>query len=110
MTSYNVSLTSMGHLKSVEFVRVKKNMYKTSKVMRSIEYTFLPCMFCFLNSDHMMFSRQFAFCLFINYAYVVTWMHVHKTKFEKKLFSGVPSRGLKWENKTYKLKTSIRLE
>ena len=84
MNSYNGSLTSMGHLKSVEFVRVKKNMYKTSKVMRSIEYTFLPCMFCFLNSDHMMFSRQFAFCLFINYAYVVTWMHVHKTKFEKK--------------------------
>ena len=84
MNSYNVSLTSMGHLKSLEFVRVKKNMYKTSKVMRSIEYTFLPCMFCFLNSDHVMFSREFAFCLFINYAYVVTWMHVHKTKFEKK--------------------------
>ena len=29
-------------------------------------------------------------------------MHVHK-----KQFSGVPSRGPKWENKTYKLKRSI---
>ena len=37
-------------------------------------------------------------------------MNVHKTKFEKKnQFSGVPSRGLKLENKTYmyKLKTSF---
>ena len=35
-------------------------------------------------------------------------MHMRKTKFEKKKqFSGVPSRGLKWENKTYKLKTSF---
>ena len=36
-------------------------------------------------------------------------MHVPKTKLKrkKKQFSGVPSRGLKWENKTYKLKTSI---
>ena len=56
-----------------------------------------------------MFSREFAFFLFVNYAYIGTWMHVRKTKFEKKKkqFSGVPSRGLKWENKTYKLKTSF---
>ena len=33
-------------------------------------------------------------------------MHVSKTKFERKS-SGVPSLGLKWENKTYKLKRSI---
>ena len=64
-------------------------------------------MFCLLNSHHVMFSREFAFCLFINYAHVGTWMHVHMTKFEKKQLSGVPSRGLKWENKTYELKTSI---
>ena len=31
-----------------------------------------------------MFSRKFAFCLFINYAYIGTWMQVHKTTFEKK--------------------------
>ena len=41
---------------------------------------------------------------------------MHKTKFEKKnkqtkkQFSGVPSRGLKLENKTYKLKASIVLD
>ena len=45
-----------------------------------IEYTFLACTFCFPNSDHVMFSRESAFCLFINYAYIGTWMHVHKTK------------------------------
>ena len=31
-----------------------------------------------------MFSREFAFFLFVNYAYIGTWMHVRKTKFEKK--------------------------
>ena len=56
-----------------------------------------------------MFSREFAFFLFVtDYASIGTWMHVHKTKFgKKKQFSGVPSRGLEWENKTYKLKTSF---
>ena len=42
------------------------------------------CMICFPSSDHRMFSREFAFCLFINYAYIGTWMHVYKTTFEKK--------------------------
>ena len=39
-------------------------------------------------------------------------MHVPKTKLKrkKKQFSGVRSRGLKWENKTYKLKTSITFQ
>ena len=32
---------------------------------------------------------------------------VRSRRILKSLFSGVPSRGLKWENKTYKLKTSI---
>ena len=45
--------------------------------------------------SHMMFSRKFAFCLFINYAYICMWMHVHKQDDNwKKQFSGVPSRGL----------------
>ena len=56
------------------------------------------CMICFPNSDHVMFSREFAFCLFINYAYTGTWMHVYKTTFEKK------NSFLR-----YKLKTSIRI-
>ena len=46
------------------------------------EYTFLPSMFCLPNSDHVMFSREFAVCFFINYAYIGMWMHVHETKFE----------------------------
>ena len=56
------------------------------------------CMICFPNSDHVMFSREFAFCLFVNYAYIGTWMHVYKTTFEKKNSS-----------LGYKLKTSILL-
>ena len=40
-------------------------------------------MFCFLTSEHVMFSREFPFCLFINYAYICTWMHVHKMTFER---------------------------
>ena len=27
--------------------------------------------------------QAIAFCLFINYAYICTWMHVHKTTFER---------------------------
>ena len=57
------------------------------------------CMICFPNSDHVMFSREFAFCLFVNYAYIGTWMHVYKTTFEKKNSS-----------LGYKLKTSILLK
>ena len=57
------------------------------------------CMIGFPNSDHVMFSREFAFCLFVNYAYIGTWMHVYKTTFEKKNSS-----------LGYKLKTSILLK
>ena len=47
--------------------------------------------------DHVYdFSREFAFFLFINYAYIGKWMHLHNTKFEKKKqFSKEPSCGLK---------------
>ena len=43
-----------------------------------------------------MFSKEFAFCLFINYAHMIMQVvHVHMTKSEKKkLSSVVPSRGL----------------
>ena len=51
--------------------------------------------FLYVLISHMMFSREFAFCLFINYAYICMWMHVHKQDDNwKKQFSGVPSRGL----------------
>ena len=38
--------------------------------------------------------------------YIGRWMLVHKTKLKEKKnqFSRLPSRSLKWENKTYKLK------
>ena len=35
-------------------------------------------MFCFLNSQQVMFSREFAFCLSIIYAYILAWMHLHR--------------------------------
>ena len=51
--------------------------------------------FLYVLISHMMFSREFAFCLFINYAYICIWMHVHKQDDNwKKQFSGVLSRGL----------------
>ena len=60
------------------------NLCEILKKKKHDQYTFMPCMFRFPNSDHFTFSREFAFCLFINYAYGCTWMHVHKTTFEKK--------------------------
>ena len=39
--------------------------------------------FCFSNSDHVMFSREFAFCLFIDYAYMCGWIYAHRTTFER---------------------------
>ena len=35
-------------------------------------------MFCFLNSQQVMLSREFAFCLSIIYAYILAWMHLHR--------------------------------
>ena len=43
---------------------------------------------CFPNSYHLMFSRKFSFCLFINYAYKCMWMHKHKTTFERNISLG----------------------
>ena len=50
---------------------------------------FLACMFCLPNSDHVMFSWEFAFCLLNNYAYICTWMQVHKTTFERTVLWGI---------------------
>ena len=59
-------------------------MYPKSKNLGCISNSLFSCMFCFPNLDHVMFSRKFAFCLFINYAYnISTWMHVHGTTLEK---------------------------
>ena len=68
------------------------NLCGILKKKKHDQYTFIPCMFRFPNSDHFMFSREFAFCLFINYAYVCTWMHVYKTTFEKKKNSSLGFR------------------
>ena len=43
-------------------------------------------------------SREFVFCLFINYARIRKWMHLHRGQFPKQ-----KSHGLQWENKTYQL-------
>ena len=66
-------------------------------------------MFCFRNTHHVMFFREFAFCLFMYYAYIDSevdaraWDEIWK----KKVLWGIASRGLKWENKTYKLNMSL---
>ena len=43
----------------------------------------------FPNSDHVMFSSQFALCLFINYAHICAWIGRNLKK-----FSGARSRDL----------------
>ena len=50
---------------------------------RKLNKTQLKLEFCFSNSDHVMFSREFAFCLFIDYAYMCGWIYVHRTTFER---------------------------
>ena len=47
-------------LLSVVFVSFSKSEFTDT------HSNFLACMFCFPNSDHVMFSREFGFCLFIN--------------------------------------------
>ena len=54
---------------------------------------------------YVLFSQFRQRDVLLDYAYVGTWIHVRRTK----QFSRVPSRGLKWENKTGKLKRSIQL-
>ena len=39
-------------------------------------------MFCFPNSDHVMFFIEFTICLFITYTYIYRCMHIHRTTFE----------------------------
>ena len=39
--------------------------------------------FLYVMFSHMLFSREFVFCLFINYAFICTWMHVHMTIIER---------------------------
>ena len=89
-------------------------------------------MFCFTNSDSVMSFREFAFCSFINYAYICTWMlasHANVGEGGKiawrtpknvcvggyvdagqDLKETVPWGTITWSemaNKTYKLKRSI---
>ena len=51
-------------------------------------------MFCFPNSDHVMFSREFALCLSINYAHICVWIGRSLKK-----FSGARSRDLMEQTK-----------
>ena len=42
-----------------------------------VKWTFSACMFCFLNADFELFSREFAFCRLINYAFMC-WTHANR--------------------------------
>ena len=42
--------------------------------------TYLTCTFCFPISDHVMFSREFAFCFFVSYSYISTCVRRHLKK------------------------------
>ena len=68
----------------------RKTKFGTCTVTRlhSFKIDLLGLHVCFPNSDHVMFSREFFFCLFINYVYIYTWMHVNKTTFERNSFLG----------------------
>ena len=65
-------------------------------------YVFFP------NSGHLMFSREFTFRLFKNYAYICSWMHVQGRHLKETVLWDNIAYGLKWENKNFKLKRSIR--
>ena len=52
------------------------------KIARKEENTFLACYVLFSQFRHVMFSREFTFSSFINYACICTWMYVCKTTFE----------------------------
>ena len=71
-------------------IYIWNELYIKSLLISAID---LFSLYVFSISDHVMSSWEFAFNI---YAYI--W---------KKLFPRVASRGLKWENKTYKLKRSI---
>ena len=58
-------------------------------------------LYVFPNSDHLMFSREFTFCLFIDYAYRYTWIHVHKTTFER-------NRSLRYHHMVWNGKQNIQ--
>ena len=57
-------------------------------------------MLCFPNSDYMIFSKEFALFLFINYAHICKWMQMHRTTFWKRQFYGVPY--VVWKRKQHK--------
>ena len=52
-------------------------------------------MLCFSNSDHVIFSRECAFCLFVN-----KHMHMPKTKLKRKKNSSLGYHHVVWNRKT----------
>ena len=66
------------------------------------------------NSNHVMFSREFALYLFINYTIphvYATRMHMHRRYLKEfKSSHQITSRGLKWENKPYKLQVKRSID
>ena len=58
----------------------------------------------FPNSDHLMFSREFTFRLFISYAYICSWMHVQGRHLKETVLWGNITYGLKREKKKFELR------
>lgn len=69
-------------------------------------WAFLACMFCFPNLGYVMFSREFAFCLFWNCTCIYTWIgrNLKKTVF----WGNITWSEIKWGNKKYKPKGPIQ--
>ena len=66
---------------------------------RSFTESFLAYIFCFPNSDHVIFSREFAFSLFIDLAYYVICT---KTEQSYSFLWGIITQS--WENKNVQAK------
>ena len=67
---------------------------------------FLACMFCFPNLSYVIFSRDFAFCLFWNCACIYTW--IGRNLKETVFWGNITWSEIKWGNKKYKLKGPIQ--
>ena len=83
-TSWGLTPSTTISLNKVNNIELKMKMTWTAEIqILNEDMIVVACTFSFPNSDHVMFSREFAFCLLINYVYICTWMHVNKTTFDR---------------------------
>lgn len=69
---------------------------------RSFTESFLAYILCFPNSDHVILSREFAFSLFIDFAYSAYYVICTKTEQFSSFLWGIITR--LWENKSVQAK------